>query len=65
MESKTFQVPNMTCNGCVNKLRGRLEALEGVAAVEVFLDPGSARVQGSITEDQFRQTIEEAGFTPI
>ncbi len=60
-----LSVAGMTCNGCVNKLRGRLEALEGVAAVEVFLDPGSARVQGTITEDQFRQTIEEAGFTPV
>mgnify|MGYP001422234858 CR=1 FL=1 len=60
-----LSVAGMTCNGCVNKLRGRLEALEGVAAVEVFLEPGSARVQGTITVDQFRQTIEDAGFTPV
>jgi copper chaperone CopZ len=35
MEMKTFKVPNMTCNGCVSTVRGELEGLPGVQAVEI------------------------------
>ncbi len=27
METKTFQVPNMTCNGCVSTVKGEIEQL--------------------------------------
>jgi copper chaperone len=35
MESKTFKVPNMTCNGCVSTVKGELEQLAGVVNVDV------------------------------
>lgn len=35
MEIKTFKVPNMTCNGCVNTVKGEIEQLAGVINVEV------------------------------
>jgi copper chaperone len=35
MESKTFKVPNMTCNGCVSTVKGELEQLTGVVNVDV------------------------------
>ena len=35
MESKTFKVPNMTCNGCVSTVKGELEQLAGVINVDV------------------------------
>ena len=35
METKTFKVPNMTCNGCVNTVKTELELVPGVAEVEV------------------------------
>ena len=35
MESKTFKVPNMTCNGCVSTVKGEIEQLSGVVNVEV------------------------------
>ena len=35
MESKTFQVPNMTCNGCVNTVRAEIEELSGIVSVDV------------------------------
>jgi copper chaperone len=35
MESKTFKVPNMTCNGCVSTVKGEIEQLAGVVNVEV------------------------------
>jgi copper chaperone len=35
METKTFKVPNMTCNGCVSTVKGEIEQLTGVINVEV------------------------------
>ena len=35
METKTFKVPNMTCNGCVNTVKSEIEQVKGVAHVEV------------------------------
>mgnify|MGYP003643106259 FL=1 len=35
MESKTFQVLNMTCNGCVNTVRTEVEELSGVVTVDI------------------------------
>lgn len=35
METKTFQVPNMTCNGCVNTVKTEIEELPGVVSVDV------------------------------
>lgn len=30
MEKKTFKVPNIGCNGCVNAVQGELRDIEGV-----------------------------------
>lgn len=35
MESKTFQVANMTCNGCVSTVRAEIEELSGIVSVDV------------------------------
>jgi len=35
MDSKTFKVPNMTCNGCVSTVRGEIEQLAGVVNVDL------------------------------
>lgn len=35
MDTKTFKVPNMTCNGCVSTVRGEIEQLTGVINVDI------------------------------
>lgn len=35
MDTKTFKVPNMTCNGCVSTVRGEIEQLVGVVNVDI------------------------------
>jgi len=35
METRTFKVPNMTCNGCVSTVKGEIEQITGVAHVDV------------------------------
>jgi copper chaperone CopZ len=34
MEKKTFQVPNIGCDGCVRTIRNEVSAISGVRAVE-------------------------------
>ena len=34
METKTFKVLNMTCNGCVSTVRGELEGIPGVEVLD-------------------------------
>lgn len=34
MEKKTFKVPNIGCNGCVNTIKNELKTVAGVATVE-------------------------------
>lgn len=35
MDTKTFKVPNMTCNGCISTVRGEIEQLTGVINVDI------------------------------
>lgn len=35
METKTFKVLNMTCNGCVSTVRSEIEQIEGAEVVDI------------------------------
>ncbi len=58
-------IEGMTCMGCVRKLTGRLEATEGVDQAIVRLEPGSARVSGSINREDLEAVILASGFRAI
>jgi uncharacterized membrane protein YraQ (UPF0718 family)/copper chaperone CopZ len=58
-------VSGMTCGGCVSKLEKALMDEEGVAAVEVTLDPGRAVISGSIDKVRLRHIIEQLGFEVV
>ena len=45
MESKTFKVPNIGCNGCVNTVKGELSDLEGVKKVDGVVDTKMVTVE--------------------
>lgn len=45
MEKKTFQVPNIGCNGCVNSIKGELNELDGVKSVEGVVDTKMVTVE--------------------
>ena len=55
-------VEGMTCGGCVNRLTGLLERVEGVSHVEVILEPGQARVYGTPEPGRVEEVIRNAGF---
>jgi copper chaperone CopZ len=35
VETKTFKVPNMTCNGCVSTVRSEIEQIAGTEVLEI------------------------------
>lgn len=45
MESKTFKVPNIGCDGCVNTVKGELGDLEGVKTVVGAVDTKMVTVE--------------------
>jgi len=64
-ESIEMSVAGMTCNGCRGKLEAALLGTAGVDAAVVILEPGSARVWGSLDEAGLGKAVSDAGFTPL
>jgi len=65
MEKIDIGVGGMSCQGCVKNVTGVLLALPGVAAVEVSLEAGTARIAydpATVGSEQFRAAVEDAGF---
>mmetsp|Transcript_14774 Transcript_14774/g.23004 ORF Transcript_14774/g.23004 Transcript_14774/m.23004 type:complete len:207 (+) Transcript_14774:1929-2549(+) len=56
------EVKGMTCGKCVRRVQRGLEGLEGVISAEVSLDPGLARVRGSISRQAIVEGIQEIGY---
>ena len=67
MQTKTFRVPNITCDHCVMTIRRELSELEGVASVQA--DPQTQGVtvewdENSLSWEQVRHLLEEIHFPP-
>jgi copper chaperone len=65
MEEIVIGVGGMSCQGCVRNVTGVLEALPGVARVEVSLEAAQARIDFDPARTgvaALRQAIEDAGF---
>lgn len=66
MESKTFKVPNIGCDGCVNTIKGELSDLEGVQAVDGVVDTKMVTVQyeAPANWESIVSTLEEIDYAP-
>ena len=65
MEKANIGVGGMSCQGCVKNVTGVLQALPGVASVEVSLEAGQASIAydpAQVGQTQFAAAIEGAGF---
>ena len=62
METVTYEVGGMSCQGCVSNLTSALEAVEGVSSVEVEVGSAVIHHQGVISE-VLDGAIAGAGFT--
>lgn len=67
MQTKTFRVPNITCDHCVMTIRRELSELEGVASVQADSQTQGVTVEWdetSLSWEQVRQLLEEIHFPP-
>jgi copper chaperone len=66
MEKKSFKVPNVGCNGCVNTIKSELEDLSGVKVVNGVVDTKMITVEYDqpATWEQIVATLEEIDYAP-
>jgi copper chaperone CopZ len=66
MESKTFKVPNIGCNGCVSTIVSELKTLDGVKQVEGSVDTKQVTVtwDSPATWEQIVSTLTEIEYAP-
>jgi len=67
METKTFKVPNMTCNGCVSTVRSEIEQLAGVVNVDINKPAQLVSVEwdSPASWDIIQQTLIEIDYAPV
>lgn len=68
METLQLNIKGMTCNGCVNNVKGVLQKVPGVASVDVSLEQNRATVTYNPEQAklaQFKAAIEDAGFDVV
>ena len=60
----TFTVTGMTCGGCVRRVRGAIEALDGVTDVDVQFKGGLITVTSDTAVDPaaVQAAVAEAGY---
>ncbi len=57
-----MKITGMTCQHCVKHTTEALEAISGVASVEVTLEPGGAVVIGDVDAAALISAVKEAGY---
>ncbi len=63
METEIFTVKNIKCGGCVANVQKGLQALPGVANVEVVIEGGQVTVTGTgLSREQITAKLGELGY---
>lgn len=65
MQTETLKIGGMTCGGCVAAVTKALQAVDGVADVDVSLEQGAARIafdETRTSRDQLRTVVARAGY---
>ena len=57
----TYNVPDMSCQHCVDAITKEVTAIEGVRGVKIDLDAKTVSVAGG-ADEQIVAAIDEAGF---
>lgn len=62
MSTATYNVPEISCDHCVNAITGAVGPLDGVESVAVSVDDKTVTVAGSFDDAAVRRAIDEAGY---
>jgi copper chaperone len=57
-------VTGMSCGGCEQNVEDAVSALSGVTAVEADHESDSLVIEGSVSADDARAAVEDAGYEP-
>lgn len=62
----TFEVQDMTCGHCVSTITKALKAVDANARVQIDLAAHRVQIEPTeSTEQELRDAIQEAGYTPL
>jgi copper chaperone len=64
MESRTYQIPNISCGHCVRTIETELKGLEGIRRIEVSQEDKRLAVEFEppTTEARILQLLEEINY---
>jgi copper chaperone len=62
MDTATYKIAGMSCQGCVSSVTRALTAALPNTKIEVDLDGGLAQVEGAHEPKAVQQAVEDAGF---
>ena len=65
MADITFQINDIHCEKCVEKIRQALENLGGLEEVHFDLDEKIVRIEGEADPIEIEQIIQETGYTAV
>ena len=65
MADITFQINDIHCEKCVEKIREALENLGGLEEVHFDLDEKIVRIEGEADPIAIEQIIQDTGYTAI
>jgi copper chaperone len=67
MTTERFQVPEVSCQHCINAITTEVSALPGVQRVQVALDDKTVTVEHGeqVSTDQIIAAINEAGYDDV
>ena len=68
MQTKVLNVDGMSCEHCVNAIKGAVGKLDGVSAVDVDLAAKTVKVdfeESKVALDKIKDEIEEQGFDVV
>ncbi len=60
--SRVYSVPGISCGHCKAAIDGELTKLIGVESFSVDIEAKTVTVAGSVTDDEVRAAIDEAGY---
>ena len=65
MADITFQINDIHCEKCVEKIRKALENLGGLEEVYFDIDEKIVRIEGEADPIAIEQTIQDTGYTAV
>ena len=66
MAEKKLKIPDMSCGHCKAAVEGELNKLSGVRKANADVEKGTVEVtydEGTVTTEDLKGAIEEAGYT--